>query len=372
MPNGRWVGRPATCGGVGFVINNLGTGGAERVFVDDLNALHRDGHPVHLFLLCGPQHPCPLERELALPVSRRVRLGRTAGKPFLRAVWRLWWQVRRRRLKTLYASVGDAVMVASLVAWLSPGLRLVIREANPFSRHRRHVQRAAPLLFRRATTIAGVSAAVATELRTALPCVAARVQVLRNAVALPDIPPEPGACDPSILCVGSFKPGKNHAMLVAAFAALAPHHPDASLTLVGEGPERAQLEAMVQSADLGHRVHLPGALPHTTLAEYYRSASIFALPSDHEGCPNALLEAMAHGLPCVSTAPPGMDELIEDGVSGVLVPVRDTGAFIDALERLLDDAPLRGRLGAAARARMAAHFNPDHRYRQLLKLLELA
>jgi hypothetical protein len=96
---------------VGFVINDLGVGGAERVFLEDLNYLHSQGHQVHLLLLCGPEHPCPLANELQVPAARLAQTGSARGRRTVVAAWHLWRQVRQRQVRTLYATLDRATQV---------------------------------------------------------------------------------------------------------------------------------------------------------------------------------------------------------------------------------------------------------------------
>jgi glycosyltransferase involved in cell wall biosynthesis len=119
--------------------------------------------------------------------------------------------------------------------------------------------------------------------------------------------------------------------------------------ILGEGPEREALDARVARHGLGGRILLPGpvAEPGAVLA---RSA-LFVLASDYEGFPNALCEAMAHGLAVVATdCPVGPREIVRDGVDGLLVPTGDQAALAAALGPLMGDAETRQRLGRAAAA----------------------
>ena len=123
--------------------------------------------------------------------------------------------------------------------------------------------------------------------------------------------------------------------------------------MVGDGPERARLTALVSTralipsfSFLGHRNDVAARLGR---------ADIFVLPSRSEAFPNAVLEAMAAGLPIVASAVGGIPELIDDNSNGLLVPAGDSEALAERLCRLMADEPLAARLGAAARAKAEAH-----------------
>jgi len=168
---------------------------------------------------------------------------------------------------------------------------------------------------------------------------ATRVDVIPSGVDLPgDVPPpeEP----PEVLYAGRLSPEKGVLDLVAAADGLA-------LVVAGDGPLRDRV---------------PGALgfvPHDELERLYARAAVVACPSRREGFGVVCAEAMAHGRPVVASAVGGLLDLVVDGETGLLVPPRDPPALRRALERLLGDAELRRRLGAAARERIRARFSWD-------------
>lgn len=145
---------------------------------------------------------------------------------------------------------------------------------------------------------------------------------------------------------------KNQAMLLRAFAKMHRDHPDWSLRIYGPDAEdgtKEQLEEIIRSHGAKEWMQLMGGTDR--LEELIPKASIYTLPSNYEGMPNALMEAMAMGMPCISTdCPAGAPRvLIQDGVNGLLVPVGDEDAMAAAITRLIEDPALRRRLGQEAR-----------------------
>jgi len=162
--------------------------------------------------------------------------------------------------------------------------------------------------------------------------------------------PERGAVydntDLKLLFVGAYGAAKGLDELLAAVSRV----DDATLTIVGSELRAGEHDRLLELADahgIDERVRFAGAVALDELAAYYRSADAICLPSHREGFPMALLEGMTFGLPPVATAVGGIPELIEDGVSGLLVPVGDVDALAAAIVRLADPAE-RNRLGAAA------------------------
>jgi glycosyltransferase involved in cell wall biosynthesis len=157
--------------------------------------------------------------------------------------------------------------------------------------------------------------------------------------------------------VTRLNPVKRLDVLLRAVAALEGVH----TVIVGDGPERRQLEAMADQLGLADRVHLVGH--QQDVRPWLAALGVFVLSSDWEGMSNALLEAMAAGLPIVATAVGGVPEVVVDDATGLLVPPGDPNALAEAITRLLRDPDLRRTMGQAGRARVVQHFSIDETVR---------
>jgi glycosyltransferase involved in cell wall biosynthesis len=170
-------------------------------------------------------------------------------------------------------------------------------------------------------------------------------------------PPNPRPKLRKVVVVANLRPEKGHDVLVDAAAGVLQRYPDAQFEIVGGGPELQALLARAEAVGvlpaftfLGHRDDVPARMA---------DGDIFVLPSRSEAFPNAVLEAMASGLPIVASGVGGIVELIDDGATGLLVAPDDARALTDRLCRLMNDPALASRLGNAARAEALARYSFD-------------
>lgn len=171
--------------------------------------------------------------------------------------------------------------------------------------------------------------------------------------------------------VGRLSPEKGQADFLLGAAAIAASHPDAYFVLVGDGPSRAALERQSVELGLGGRVRFTGHLSDVRPA--YRDLDVLALTSHTEGFPNVVLEAMCMDVPVLATAVGGTGEVVEDGVTGVLIGAGQPAAIATGLDRLLRDPDGANALAAAGKRRVEREFSFDRRvsreenvYRELL------
>ena len=154
-----------------------------------------------------------------------------------------------------------------------------------------------------------------------------------------------------------LRPEKRFDVLVRAAAELVARRPEARVLIVGDGPERARLEALVAELGLSHSVRLLGA--RDDVPDVLAALDVAVTCSDFEGTPLSVLEYMEAALPVVATRVGGLAHLLEDGVHGLLVPRRNPAALAEALDVLLGDPARRRAMGAAGRERRRAEFDLD-------------
>ncbi len=211
-----------------------------------------------------------------------------------------------------------------------------------------------------------------------------KIHLVYHGADLAEFPGPPGAApfsgqrtdgSPIILSVGRLVPKKGMKCLIEACATLRNRGVPFRCRIVGSGPLRNQLQSQIEHLGLADRVVLLGSMTHDTLIGVYGEATVFALvpqiaeDGDRDGIPNVLIEAMAAGLPVVSSTISGIPELIKDGVTGVLVKPNDATAIADAIADLLRNRPAREYVAAAGRRHVMAHFECWHSTRQIQSLL---
>lgn len=188
-------------------------------------------------------------------------------------------------------------------------------------------------------------------------CADANVEVLPNAVAVPaDAPDNTSRGARTILFLGRLGRRKGTFDLVRAFAAVKERFPDASLVCAGDGEvDAVRLDA--NKLGIGASVACPGWVSPDAARSFLRDSAVFVLPSYAEGVPMALLEAMAEGLPVVTTPVGGIPQVVQHGDNGLLVEPGDVGGIAAALERLLASEELRRSLGRRAKATIQADYS---------------
>jgi glycosyltransferase involved in cell wall biosynthesis len=169
-----------------------------------------------------------------------------------------------------------------------------------------------------------------------------------------------------VLIVGRLSSEKDHATLLEAMRRVQGTAPDAHLAIVGDGPERPRIEAAVRALGLAGSVTLAGQVP--SAEPFYGIADLCVLSSLSEGSPNALLEAMAAGVPVVATAVGGIPEMVTHGESALLVKPGDCEAMTNAIAALLSDGDLARRLAARAREIVLERHAPEGRMRRLVEI----
>ena len=208
----------------------------------------------------------------------------------------------------------------------------------------------------------------------------ARVHVVPNGIDAEEFKPRPReearravglGAEPILLSVGRLERDKGYDTAIKALAALGDS--PARLIVIGAGPERELLEATAAEAGVAERVSFLGSKPRAEVVDYLAAADVFLFPTERdEAAPLVPLEAMASGLPLLSSTVGGGVELVEDGTSGLLLPPAAPGAWATAIRSVLADDALRRRMGEAARERILRSYTIEAMTRQTVDVYQIA
>lgn len=348
-----------------FLVTTFDRGGAEKVITCLARSLPRDRYTVAVAALQGRSGRIAADLAVAGVPTHDLRM-RT--KLDLGGALRLRTLLRRERVEVLYSFLFHASLMARLVgAWCGVPVRISTeRIAGWEGPARRLLNRLTAGL---ATRVVAVSEAVRDETARTLGVPPERITVIPNGVNTHEFTPTPRpVVAPVIGCTGRLHRKNGHRILLDAFAAIREAVPEARLLLVGDGPERGPLERTVTRRGLGGAVTFAGE--QADVRPWLHRMAVYVQPSIAEGMSNSILEAMACGLPVVATRVGGTPEVVEDGVSGLLVPPDDPSALATSLLTLLGDPARRAAMGAAGRDRVARQFNETDMIRRTTAFLD--
>lgn len=183
---------------------------------------------------------------------------------------------------------------------------------------------------------------------------------------------EVGRFDPEILMVGNLHRSKGHELVLKALANLRPSFPQLRCRIIGEGPDRAQFEALVRDLGIGPQVQFVGRQSRSEVAEAMRRCSVFVLPSRNEGLGCVYLEAMSCGKPVIGCRGQGIDEVIEHGENGWLIPADGLEQLVQGLSVLLGSPEMCTRIGTAARQTILEKLTLSHQAQHLARIYSQA
>jgi L-malate glycosyltransferase len=355
-----------------IVVGLLRRGGTERQMVE----LVRSAHPTHAecTVLCLVD-----EGELADQVratGARVEVLGFRFPRYDRAIAKLVRMLREERPDAIYALLYHPYVYTLPIARLARPQTLRVAGRRSMPEWDIAQIRGAARFRKLADAVTDVVIANSEAVRDAWlrenPKLEGRIEVVPNGIRTLDVepvPPPPGGRK-RIVCVGSFIHFKGQSVLVEALGRLkdrADWHAD----FVGDGDERPALEQRIADLDLTDRVTLHGSLPPEETHAIVRGSDLSVLPSLTEGLPNAVMEAMAYGVPVVGTDVGGVRSLLDSG-AGIVVPPDDPEQLATGVRQMLEDDQQRTAAGAAGKAEIEARYSVDAMRDGTLRVIEAA
>jgi glycosyltransferase involved in cell wall biosynthesis len=359
-----------------YLTHTLGVGGAEELILNMVTRLPRDRYePI---VCCFENPPGPIGPEIAAHGVQVIPLGVVPGwrSPF--AWWSIVQQLRRLRPEIVHTFMLPASLYGRSAA-VAAGVPIIIgTEVNIYERKQRHHIVIERLLAARSACVVASADAVKTAYVRQLGIGSDAVRVVYNAVnwerldatRTPDqVRAELGIPADRIVVgvVATLQDKKGHRVLLDAVAKT-PGLEAIWLMLVGDGPERASLEAYGVALGISDRVTFCGT--RRDLGNLLPAMDVFALPSLWEGLPLALILAMGASRPVVATRLAGIPEVVSDGETGLLVEPGNANELGAALARVCADGGLRVRLGARARAAVRDRFGADAYSAAVIRIYE--
>lgn len=331
-----------------FVIVSMAGGGAERVISILANQFVQNGIDVTILMIAG--------NEVAYELDKRIHLicaGQVSGGSMRKRMERI------RNIRKVFKENRDSLIIS-----FGPGTSFFAVLADLFLCHtflisERNDPAACPHPRMR-NLVYSYAKAVVFQTHDAMECFPDRLQkkgcVIPNPISGGIAVPYVGARQKTVVAVGRLEEQKNYGMLLHAFQQFHKKYEDYTLHIFGKGSLQKSLEELAAKLQISEAVYFEGFCPN--VADKIRDAGIYALSSDYEGVSNALLEAMAAGLPVVATDCPigGSRLCIEDGINGLLVPVGDADKMTQALERMVqhpEEAEAMGKRAVEVRERFS-------------------
>lgn len=342
------------------VIETGGPGGAETVFARLSSGLRDGGHDVQCVVADGDWLPAELRRR-GLPVVVTPRSSRSLDLELLRL---LRAEMRRSQAQLVHAHLFEGALYAAIAARLE-GIPCVATLHGQVDVGRGGLKgRVKSWLFRRLVSrVVAVSEALRRDLQAGLQLPERVFRVIPNGVPVVDedvLVRDKSADRPRrVIAIGNIRRPKDYPTLLDAMAKVRDAVPSVQLEILGQ-PDREglyeALQAQVERLGLGNVVTFRGFVADPSVL--LRAADVFVLSSSQEGFSLATIEAMLAGVPVVATRSGGPQEILEDDVTGLLVPVRDPEALAAALVRVLRDAPpFAERMAQAARERARVTYS---------------
>lgn len=340
-------------------VSALSGGGAERVTCNLANYLTEKGYLVDVLTMGEAPVVEPLNREIKVIT---LLLDKERGNFFFNAakrIFRLARYMKKEKVDAYVVLLPIPTILMLSFSSLTKAPIIMSERADPKA-YSKKMQKFLQKFCKKASGAVFQTEEARTWYEPYLN--GAEGKVIPNAINPAFIRPKyEGESEKTIVGAGRLSRQKNFPLLIRAFAHVTDKFPEYKLVIYGKGDLLEPLKGLATELGVSDRVEFPGFC--TDMPERLEKASAFVLSSDYEGMPNVLMEAMASGLPCVSTdcGGGGARFLIQNGENGILVPQRDEGALASAMEKILSDEALAAKLGENAR-KLQEILAPDKIY----------
>ena len=369
-----------------YVIDSMGRGGAETQLFKTLGRLPIDRFEA--FIVLSREPGAFYEQLAALPIVQEIivlndasrfasqsQRGRFAILSLARKAFKLSGIIKSVKPAIIHSWLWYSNLLCGLIrqffptpSWVGPSCPLIVSQRGDYyARYgRTRLWLTEKLIYRYADVLLTNSDRIRDNLRHRYP--EKRILAIRNLLDLPDLAPQSSSDTPPlwhIVSVGRLTTEKGHQYLIEALYLLNTkfNRQNFTATILGDGALKTDLEQLANRYRLSDQIQMPGFCDD--IFPMLSTAHLFVLPSLHESSPNALIEAMGVGLPCIASEVGGVLNLIDHQENGLLIPSRSNEALAEAINRLLTDRELAAYLGRNARRSIEEMFDNDKSIHQL-------
>ena len=369
-----------------YVIDSMGRGGAETQLLKTLARLPAD--KLEAFIVLSRESGASYDQLAALPIVQEIIVlhdtsrfnsqahqGRFPILSLMQQAFRLAGIIKSVKPAIIHSWLWYSNLLCGLIRQFSlttsgvaSACRLIVSQRGDYyARYgRTRLWLTEKLIYRHADALLTNSDRIRDNLQHRYPD--KRIIAIRNLLDLPNLSPQSPSDSPPvwhIVSVGRLTTEKGHQHLIEALHLLNTkfNRQNFTATIFGDGGLKSDLEQLVNRYHLSDRVKMPGFCDD--IFSMLSTAHLFVLPSLHESSPNALIEAMGVGLPCIASSVGGVLDLVDHQENGLLIPPRASGALAEAINSLLTDRELAARLGKNARLRIEEMFDSNRSIQQL-------
>lgn len=324
-----------------FIIPSMTGGGAERVTANLANRLDEMGHEVKIMMTASDDVAYKLNDKITVEQIGERTHGSIMGR--VQRIFTLRKYFKQNK-DTVYVSMPTDTNMFAVMASMFLPVKLIISERNDPNQYGHKCLR--DFLYRFAKKMV-------FQTEDARDCYSKRLQkvgrIIPNPICEEKLETYTGERSKRFVVVGRLEPQKNHKLLLEAFAEVAAKYKDYDLYLYGKGSLEQELKERCANLGIADRVHFEGFC--SDVHKQIVDAAAYVLSSDYEGISNSLLEAMAMGIPVISTDCPigGSRMLIENEKNGLLIPVGDRQALTDAMKYIIEHAEAAEKMGEEAK-----------------------
>ena len=345
-----------------FVLPRMGGGGAERVTALVANALSKQGNKVTIYTLVGGKSFYPLDAAIAyesvdITVNRKNNLTTYVSEAIAlpKSFFSIRELIKNGHFDIVISMLVETDIIVGACKWTGLRFKHVCSERNDPTRRSPKQLKILNLIYKKAALFICQSKMVADFYWDVPKSIKV---VIPNPINPETLPDRSNMLTHKIVAIGKLMDQKNFPLLIKSFAKISGEFPDYTLDIYGEGERRPQLESLIHELKMDERIHLKGASKQ--VQKDISDAELFVMSSDFEGFPNVLLEAIAIGLPVISTdfATGVARELVSEE-NGIVVPVGDEARMSEAIRRILSEEKMRYDMGRCNREKAKKYYTNE-------------